>query len=65
MHFLVSVYFNTQILIKDAIFTSPKTGQAFFIGLGRTEVSINLEVTDNWLCLCDLAHELFALTLLF
>ena len=28
-----------------------------------TEVGINLEV--NWLCLCDLAHEMFVLTLLF
>ena len=30
--FCVSVYF-TQILIKDAIFTSPKTGQAFHIAI--------------------------------
>lgn len=30
--FWVSVYF-TQILIKDAIFTSPKTGQALFIAI--------------------------------
>ena len=31
--FWVSVYFNTQILIKDAIFTSPKMGQAFHIAI--------------------------------
>ena len=28
-----------------------------------TEVGVNLEV--NWLCLCDLAHKMFVLTLLF
>ena len=40
--FCVSVYF-TQILIKDAVFMSPKTGKAFYIAKKSYQMSRHLQ----------------------
>ena len=49
--------------VNDAALSTVQSIRFDCLKILWTEVGINLEV--NWLCLCDLAHEMFVLTLLF
>ena len=57
--FLVTSLYN----VNDAALSMVQSIRFDCLKILWTEVGINLEV--NWLCLCDLAHEMFVLTLLF